>query len=70
MKRKKKTALVKNIDFLILAIGVISVWRGIWYLQDTYLLPDNPLLSAIVSIGAGIAILYANDHRLSELYGA
>ena len=37
------------------AIGVAtaSYWRGIWYILDDNLYPDNPLYSAAASLGLG-----------------
>lgn len=56
-----------NLNLLILSIGVISVWRGIWGILETYLFPENQLLSFSVSILFGLLILYFKDHKLNEL---
>lgn len=57
----------KNLSLLYLAIGVVLVWRGVWGLADMYLFPSNPAMSFLVSIGVGILILWAKDHKLNEL---
>lgn len=56
-----------NFKLLLLAIGVVAVWRGVWGLMDIYLFPDNPILSFIISIIIGLFILYFNDRKLNEL---
>jgi len=57
----------KNGQLLLLAIGVVLVWRGLWGLIDIYLFPNNAFLSHGLSLIIGLAILYANDRKLSEL---
>jgi hypothetical protein len=52
---------------LIIAIGVISLWRGIWLLWDLHLIPNDPTLSAIVSVLIGLAILGATHYMVKEL---
>jgi hypothetical protein len=56
-----------NFGLLVLAIGVVAIWRGVWGLMDLYLFPDNPTLSFIISIAVGLFILYFNDRKLNEL---
>jgi len=52
---------------IIIAIGVVLVWRGVWHMADMYLFPNNPLLSNIVSLVIGILILYLPDGSLHHL---
>ena len=56
-----------NFKLLVLAIGVVAIWRGVWGLMDLYLFPNNPALSFIISIAIGLFILYFNDRKLNEL---
>ncbi len=63
---KRDKHFVRNI---VIVVGVILVWRGIWMIFDTYLLPEHPLLSSIISIIAGILILYLPDWSLESLGG-
>lgn len=58
----------KNLKTLITCIGVIMVWRGVWDLCDSYLFPDNPILSDVVSIVVGIIILLLDDGEINELH--
>lgn len=60
-KRHKVTHLV------IVAVAVVMMWRGIWSLLDLYLLPDQQLLSNVLSIAVAFAILYFDDFHLKEL---
>lgn len=63
---KRDKHFIRN---LIIAVGVVLVWRGGWMLCDMYLLPNNPLRSSIVSIVAGVLILYLPDWSLESLGG-
>ncbi|MDA2921867.1 hypothetical protein MYX07_01225 [Patescibacteria group bacterium AH-259-L07] len=50
---------------LLVFVGLIGIWRGIWSLLDRYLFPTNPLLSSLLSIVGGIAILAITHYKLS-----
>ena len=54
---------------LVIAIGVVLVWRWVWHLADVYLLPQHPVWSSIVSLIVGILILYLPDGTLEHLGG-
>lgn len=54
---------------LLIVIGVVLVWRGIWHLADRFLFPDYPLLSEALSILIGLFLLYLPDKDLSHLTG-
>jgi len=56
-----------NLQLIILAVGVVAVWRGVWGFLDLYLFPDDLVLSYSISIIAGLAILYFQDHKVNEL---
>ena len=47
-------------------VAVVSIWRGTWKLMDLYVFPSSPMLSSIVSIGAGIALLFAAGMSLKD----
>ena len=40
-----------------IAVGVVSVWRGGWLILDVFVLPGQPLWSAVVSTVLGIVLL-------------
>lgn len=55
---------------ILIVLGVILVRRGGWNILDTYMLPEQPLLSNLLSVFLGIAILYLPDRSLDELGGS
>ena len=59
----------KRVRALIIAIGIISFWRGIWGLMDLYLYPDNLSLSYTISAVGGLVILVGTHHVISEFMG-
>lgn len=50
---------------LLIGVGSISVWRGLWLLSDLIIFPDDLMLSALVSIVIGLVIfIISNEIRL------
>ena len=45
----------------VLHMGLVNAWRGTWMLYDLLVFPDNQLLSASVTCGAGVLVLYLID---------
>lgn len=54
---------------LVIVIGVVLVWRGIWQLADRFVLPSYPILSEILGIIIGLILLYLPEGELSYLTG-
>lgn len=52
---------------VLIAIGVVAVWRGLWGLMDLYLLPQDEATSFSLSILIGLAILGATHYTVKEL---
>jgi len=55
---------------LSIAVGVVLVWRGVWYLLDAFdrwLFEGNHIPMAVVGIVLGILILYIPDKDIKEL---
>jgi len=51
-------------------IGLVLIWRGIWYVLDefdTYLFDGAHIYSAVAGIIIGLAILYIPDKDLKEI---
>ena len=56
-----------NLQLIMLAVGVVAVWRGVWGFLDLYLFPNDQILSFSISIIVGLAILYFQDQKVNEL---
>ena len=53
-----------------IVIGLVLIWRGLWYMLDEIdiaLLGGNHVLSAIGGVIIGLLILYIPDHDLKEI---
>lgn len=53
-----------------IAIGLVLIWRGIWYLLDAvdlYFFNNHHPVTALGGIAIGLLILYLPDHDLKEL---
>jgi hypothetical protein len=68
---RKITPLVRYfLRNLSIVIGLVLIWRGIWYVLDFIdeaVFAGNQLFTAIGGIIAGILILYLPDKDLKEL---
>lgn len=52
------------------AVGLVLVWRGIWYVLDgidAWLFGGSHLWTGLVGIVAGLLILYLPDKDLKEI---
>lgn len=56
-----------NIYAIIFGTAIVLYWRGVWGLMDTYLFPDNHVLSYAVSFVSGLFLLFINDFKLDEI---
>lgn len=64
-----KTAL-KFLKTLSIVIGLVLIWRGIWYVLDGIdlaLFGGSHIWSALGGIVLGLVILYIPDHDLKEI---
>lgn len=59
--------LLRNIGYLLLAAGIVLIWRGVWGLADMYLFPNNLILSYIISIIVGILILLFSNFKQKDI---
>lgn len=67
MTQKKFRKLIQN--FLVV-LGIVLIWRGLWYALDaidTYVWQGNHFFTAIGGVLLGLIILYLPDHDLKEL---
>lgn len=51
---------------LIIAIGVILLWRGMWGLADLHIFPNNELYSYSLSVAIGLIILISSHYMIKE----
>ncbi|OHA88267.1 MAG: hypothetical protein A2653_00825 [Candidatus Zambryskibacteria bacterium RIFCSPHIGHO2_01_FULL_43_25] len=55
---------------LAIVIGLVLIWRGIWYVLDEIdlvFLGGSHFFTAVGGIILGLAILYIPDHDLKEI---
>ena len=52
---------------LVTVIGIVMVWRGVWFLLDLYLFPNHPELSGLTSLLIGLTILYLPNGKIDHL---
>ena len=63
----KKNGFGQILFALLIAFAVVAFWRGAWGLLDTYLFPNNYMLSLWASVIIGIIILVLTHHTIKEL---
>ncbi len=59
--------LAKNLSIVI---GIVLIWRGIWYVLDEldkWLFGGSHLWTAILGIAIGLLIIYLPDKDLKEI---
>ena len=70
MKRNSEAAIryfAKNVSIVI---GLVMIWRGIWYVLDSldaFLFDGQHIVTAIGGIVVGLLILYIPDKDLKEI---
>ena len=55
---------------LYLVLGIVLVWRGVWYVLDkldAWLFGGSHLWTAIIGVGVGVVLLYLPDRDLKEI---
>ena len=67
MKKRGFEYLIKNV---IVAIGLILVWRGVWYgldLIDELIFGGSHVVTVIIGIVVGFALMYLPERNLETL---
>ena len=54
---------------LLIALGIVFVWRGLWGMIDLLWLPLSPTLSYLSGILMGVVILFLAHHLIKSLAG-
>ena len=69
--RKKHTLTISYIfENLSVAVGIVLIWRGVWYILDgvdALLFGGSHIWSSVLGIFIGLIILYIPDKDLKEL---
>lgn len=55
---------------LAIVTGIVLVWRGIWYLLDSFdktFFGGSHAITAAIGVFVGILVLYIPDHDLKEI---
>jgi len=56
---------------IFIVVGLVLIWRGIWYVLDglDYFVWGDPthIFSAVLGIIVGLFVLYYPDHDLKEI---
>jgi hypothetical protein len=67
---KSKLTLKYLATNISVVIGLVLIWRGIWYVLDgldIWILGGSHILTAIGGVVAGLLILYLPDKDLKEI---
>ncbi|MEN9920352.1 MAG: Fuseless [Candidatus Parcubacteria bacterium] len=57
----------KNLGYLVIAVGIVLIWRGVWGLADILLVPNIPVLSFLLSILLGVLLLLIHKPKQFDL---
>ena len=69
-KRTKKITLAYLVKDVSIVVGLVLIWRGIWYILDAldmWGFGGSHFWTATAGIAIGILVLYLPDHDLKEL---
>lgn len=70
MKLKRHSLLSYFGQNLLIVVGLVMIWRGIWYVLDWVditFLSGNHIITAVGGIIGGLLILYLPDKDLKEI---
>jgi hypothetical protein len=68
--KKNKFSLPYLSKNIFVVIGLVLIWRGIWYvldILDVWFFGGGHFWTALLGIIVGLAILYIPDHDLKEI---
>jgi len=63
---EKTNKMKKRISALLVAFGVIALWRGLWGLLELYIFPSNPEASYWCCLLSGIVILLITEQMIDQ----
>ena len=70
MAEFKKLTLAYFTKNMFVVIGLVLIWRGIWYILDgldVLFFGSSHFWTALGGIVAGLLVLYLPDHDLKEI---
>jgi len=70
MGMKKKLTLAYLTRNLSIVVGLVLIWRGIWYVLDgidMLFFGNSHIWTAVLGIVVGLIILYVPDKDLKEI---
>lgn len=70
MKKMAKITLGHFTKSLSIVVGLVLVWRGVWYVLDAFdvmFFGSSHMWTSIGGIVVGLLVLYLPDHDLKEL---
>jgi len=68
--KKKGISPKRFFSIFCIVVGLVLIWRGIWYILDgidLYFFGGSHFFTAIAGIAIGLLILYLPDKDLKEL---
>ena len=69
-KNKNKLTFSRFLRVFSIVIGLVLIWRGIWYILDgldIVIFGNNHIISAVIGMIIGFVILYLPDKDLKEI---
>ncbi len=69
LKNKYKLSLRRNDIFvrnMVLVLGAVFIWRGVWNILDHYFFPHDWLLSNLLSVGFGVFLVFLLDEEIKH----
>lgn len=70
MFKPKNKSLLYFLKNIYIVFSIVLVWRGVWYVLDEidkYFFGGSHLITAIIGVVIGIALLYLPDKDLKEI---
>lgn len=70
MKRSKKRLSIRKVaNALLVVLGLVLIWRGIWHGLDGIdaFFGGSRLVSVVASVALGVLILYMPDKDIKEI---
>ncbi|MDP3996852.1 MAG: hypothetical protein Q8P86_04145 [bacterium] len=70
MRRKRHSLISYFAQNLLVVVGLVFIWRGVWYVLDgidLWFFNNEHIYTAVGGIVVGLLILYLPDKDLKEI---